>query len=72
MIDYLKKNGSKIMTFLLAIGLLLEWMTRSEWLNPEFSKWLIIIIGMTGILVGISMIISYFKKQIINENTNSN
>jgi hypothetical protein len=48
------------MTFLLAIGLLLEWMTRSEWLNPEFSKWLII--GMTGILVGISMIISYFKK----------
>ena len=72
MIDYLKKNGSKIMTFLLAIGLLLEWMTRSEWLNPEFSKWLIIIIGMTSILVGISMIISYFKKQIINENTNSN
>ena len=50
------------MSFSLGIGLILEWMTKSEWLNPEFSKWLIIIIGMIGILAAIVMITSSFKK----------
>ena len=62
MIDYFKKNGFVIMSFSLGIGLLLEWMTRSEWLNPEFSKWLIIIIGMIGLLGAIGMIVSALKK----------
>ena len=62
MIDYFKKNSFAIMSFSLAIGLLLEWMTKSEWLNPEFSKWLIILIGMIGILAAIGMITSALKK----------
>ena len=62
MIDYFKKNSYVIMLFSLGIGLLLEWMTRSEWLNPEFSKWLIILIGMIGILAAIGMITSALKK----------
>ena len=57
-----KKNASIIMAFSLGIGLLLEWMTRSEWLNPGFSKWLIIIIGIIGILAAIGMITSALKK----------
>ena len=62
MIDYFKKNSYVIMSFSLGIGLLLEWMTRSEWLNPEFSKWLIIVIGMIGVLAAIVMMISALKK----------
>ena len=62
MIDYFKKNSFIIMSFSLGIGLLLEWMTKSEWLNPEFSKWLIILIGMIGILAAIGMITSALKK----------
>ena len=62
MIDYFKKNSYVIMSFSLGIGLLLEWMTRSEWLNPEFSKWLIIVIGMIGILAAIGMMTSALKK----------
>ena len=62
MIDYFKKNSYVIMLFSLGIGLLLEWMTRSEWLNPEFSKWLIIVIGMIGILAAIVMMTSALKK----------
>mgnify|MGYP000080639440 FL=1 len=62
MIDYFKKNSFVIMSFSLGIGLILEWMTKSELLNPEFSKWLIIIIGMIGILAAIVMITSSFKK----------
>ena len=62
MIDYFKKNSFAIMSFSLVIGLLLEWMTKSEWLNPEFSKWLIILIGMIGILAVIGMITSALKK----------
>ena len=58
----LKKNSFAIMSFSLVIGLLLEWMTKSEWLNPEFSKWLIILIGMIGILAAIGMITSALKK----------
>ena len=49
------------MSFSLGIGLILECMTKSEWLNPEFSKWLIIIIGMTGVLAAIVMITSFKK-----------
>ena len=62
MIDYFKKNSFVIMSFSLGIGLILEWMTKSEWLNPEFSKWLIILIGMIGILAAIGMITSALKK----------
>ncbi len=62
MIDYFKKNSFVIMSFSLGIGLILEWMTKSEWLNPELSKWLIIIIGMIGILAAIIMITSSLKK----------
>ena len=62
MIDYFKKNSFVIMSFSLGIGLILEWMTKSERLNPEFSKWLIIIIGMIGILAAIVMITSSLKK----------
>tara|TARA_B100000780_G_scaffold20210_1_gene13026 strand:- start:1053 stop:1205 length:153 start_codon:yes stop_codon:yes gene_type:complete len=50
------------MSYSLGTGLLLEWMTRSEWLIPEFSKWLIIIIGIIGILAAIVMMTSALKK----------
>tara|TARA_B110000003_G_scaffold177995_1_gene177421 strand:- start:650 stop:838 length:189 start_codon:yes stop_codon:yes gene_type:complete len=62
MLDYFKKNSFVITSSSLGIGLLLEWMTKSEWLKPEFSKWLIIIISMIGILAAITMISSAFKK----------
>ena len=62
MIDYFKKNSFLIMAFSLGIGLLLEWMTKSGWLKPEFSKWLIIIIGIIGILAAIRMITSSLKQ----------
>ena len=63
MIDYFKKHSFIIMSYSLGTGLLLEWMTRSEWLIPEFSKWLIIIIGIIGVMSAIVMMNSALKKQ---------
>jgi hypothetical protein len=59
---YFKKHSFIIMSYSLGVGLLLEWMARSEWLDPEFSKWLIIIIGMIGIIAAVVVMTFAFKK----------
>jgi hypothetical protein len=55
MMNYFKKNGFIIMSFSLCILFLLEYLS--------FSKWLILLVAIIGILGAIGMIVGAYKEQ---------
>ena len=55
MLNYFKKNGFVIMSFSLCILFLLEYLS--------FSKWLIFLVAIIGILGAIGMMVGAYKEQ---------